>query len=105
MTRFKLKIVLVGSLDKASRGRGYIGCFKSLGCGSLFLSDEGNYPAGMIADDNLVTYSTSNSAVDLLRQLLNDDDQRSGIAVAGHAMIAEEYSKARQREPFFSLTH
>ena len=105
MTRFKLKIVLVDSLDKASRGRGYIGCFKSLGCGSLFLSDEGNYPAGMIADDNLVTYSTSNSAVDLLRQLLNDDAQRFGIAVAGHAMIAEKYSKARQREPFFSLTH
>lgn len=105
MTRFKLKIVLVGSVVMASRGRDNIGCFKSLGCGSLFLSDEGNYPAGMIAGDNLVTYSTPNSAVDLLRQLLNDDDQRSGIAVAGHAMIAEEYSKARQRERFFSLTH
>ena len=103
MTRFKLKIVLVGSLDKASRGRGYIGCFKSLGCGSLFLSDEGNYPAGMIADDNLVTYSTPNGAIDLIRQLLKVDAQRSGIAVAGNAMIAEKYGKARQWEHFVSL--
>ena len=97
------KIVLNGAVDMAGRDRGNMRCFEAMGCGSLLLSDEGNYPAGMIVGDNLVTYSTPNGAIDLIRQLLKVDAQRSGIAVAGNAMIAEKYGKARQWEHFVSL--
>lgn len=97
------KIVLNGAVDMAGRDRGNMRCFEAMGCGSLLLSDEGNYPAGMIAGDNLVTYSSPNGAMELIRQLLKVDAQRSGIAVAGNAMIAEKYGKARQWEHFVSL--
>jgi hypothetical protein len=100
----KAKIVLNGAVDMASRDRGNMRCFEAMGCGSLLLSDEGNYPASMVAGDNLVTYSAPNIALDLISQLLKSEDQRSGIAVAGNAMIAEKYSKALQWERFVNLT-
>lgn len=99
----KAKIVLNGAVDMAGADRGNMRCFEAMGCGSLLLSDEGNYPEGMIAEYNLMTYSTPDSAIDLLRQLFNDDAQRGRMAVAGNAMIAEKYSKARQWKRFVSL--
>ena len=98
------KIVLNGAVDMAGQDRGNMRCFEAMGCGSLLLSDEGNYPASMVAGDNLVTYSAPNIALDLISQLLKSEDQRSGIAVAGDAMIAEKYSKALQWERFVNLT-
>jgi hypothetical protein len=98
------KIVLNGAVDMAGRDRGNMRCFEAMGCGSLLLSDEGNYPASMVAGDNLVTYSTPNIALDLISQLLKSEDQRSGISVAGNAMISEKYSKALQWERFVNLT-
>jgi hypothetical protein len=98
------KIVLNGAVDMAGRDRGNMRCFEAMGCGSLLLSDEGNYPASMVAGDNLVTYSTPNIALDLISQLLKSEDQRSGISVAGNAMISEKYSKALQWKRFVNLT-
>ena len=98
------KIVLNGAVDMAGRDRGNMRCFEAMGCGSLLLSDEGNYPASMVAGDNLVTYSTANIAIDLISQLLKSEGQRSGIAVAGNAMITEKYSKALQWKRFVNLT-
>jgi hypothetical protein len=98
------KIVLNGAVDMAGRDRGNMRCFEAMGCGSLLLSDEGNYPASMVAGDNLVTYSAPNIALDLISQLLKSEDQRSGISVAGNAMISEKYSKALQWERFVNLT-
>ena len=98
------KIVLNGAVDMAGRDRGNMRCFEAMGCGSLLLSDEGNYPASMVAGENLVTYSAPNIALGLISQLLKSEDQRSGIAVAGNAMIAEKYSKALQWERFVNLT-
>ena len=98
------KIVLNGAVDMAGQDRGNMRCFEAMGCGSLLLSDEGNYPASMVAGDNLVTYSAPNIALDLIRQLLKSEDQRSGISVAGNAMISEKYSKALQWERFINLT-
>jgi len=98
------KIVLNGAVDMAGRDRGNMRCFEAMGCGSLLLSDEGNYPAGMVAGDNLVTYSTANIALDLISQLLESEGQRSDIAVAGNGMITEKYSKALQWKRFVNLT-
>ncbi len=98
------KIVLNGAVDMAGQDRGNMRCFEAMGCGSLLLSDEGNYPASMVAGENLVTYSAPNIALDLISQLLKSEDQRSGISVAGNAMISEKYSKALQWERFVHLT-
>ena len=61
--RFKLEIFLNGAVDMAGQDRGNMRCFEAMGCGSLLLSDEGNYPASMVAGDNLVTYSAPNIAL------------------------------------------
>ena len=98
------KIVLNGAIDMAGEDRGNMRCFEAMGCGCLLLSDEGNYPAGMISGVNLVTYSSSQVALGLIRQLLNNDDRRSGMASLGNEMIARDYSKTHQWERFVSLT-
>ena len=98
------KIVLNGAIDMAGQDRGNMRCFEAMGCGCLLLSDEGNYPAGMIAGVNLVTYSTPVAAVGMIRQLLRNDEPRSRIAKAGTQMVARDYSKARQWDRFVSLT-
>jgi hypothetical protein len=59
----------------------------------------------MVADDNLVTYSTPNIVLDLTRRLMKGNAQRSGIAVVGNAVMTEKYSKARRWENFVSITH
>lgn len=97
------KIVLNGAIDMAGNDRGNMRCFEAMGCGGLLLSDEGNYPAGMIAGINLVTYSSPEVAVELIQKLLENDDQRSGIAKAGNELISRDYSKTRQWERFIAL--
>jgi glycosyltransferase involved in cell wall biosynthesis len=97
------KIVLNGAIDMAGQDRGNMRCFEAMGCGGLLLSDEGNYPKGMVEGTNLLTYSSPDEAVKLIRTLLKNDDQRTKIARAGHEMIVHEYSKASQWERFVSL--
>lgn len=97
------KIVLNGAIDMAGEDRGNMRCFEAMGCGCLLLSDEGSYPEGMIAGTNLMTYSTPESAVGHIGQLLKKNDQRLAIASAGSQMIASAYSKARQWDRFVSL--
>jgi hypothetical protein len=97
------KIVLNGAIDMAGNDRGNMRCFEAMGCGALLLSDEGNYPVGMISGINMVTYSSPEVAVELIRKLLENDDQRSGIAKAGNELISRDYSKTRQWERFISL--
>jgi hypothetical protein len=97
------KIVLNGAIDMAGQDRGNMRCFEAMGCGGLLLSDEGNYPKGMVEGTNLLTYSSPDEAVKLIRKLLKNDDQRTKIARAGHEMIVNEYSKASQWERFVSL--
>lgn len=97
------KIVLNGAIDMAGDDRGNMRCFEAMGCGGLLLSDEGNYPEGMISGVNLVTYSSPEVAVELIRKLLENDDQRLRIATAGNELISKDYSKTRQWERFITL--
>src|SRR5205085_836537 len=43
------KIVLNGAIDMSGSDRGNMRCFEALGGGALLLTDEGNYPEGMMA--------------------------------------------------------
>src|SRR5207302_3215989 len=73
----KSKIVLNGAIDMAGHDRGNMRCFEAMGCGALLLSDEGNYPEGMIADKTIVTYACADSALDQARQYLADGSSRT----------------------------
>lgn len=100
----RAKIVLNGAIDMAGQDRGNMRCFEAMGCGCLLLSDEGNYPPGMIPGVHLATWSTPENAVALIRRMLKDSGEQSAMAKAGTEMIARDYSKARQWERFVSLT-
>jgi glycosyltransferase involved in cell wall biosynthesis len=97
------KIVLNGSIDMAGPDRGNMRCFEALGGGSLLLSDEGNYPDGMIDGQTIATYNSPEQAVRQVKTLLEDSQQRLRIARAGHELVSTCYSKQAQWKCFEAL--
>jgi hypothetical protein len=92
----KSKIVLNGAIDMAGRDRGNMRCFEAMGCGALLISDAGNYPEGMVADETIVTYETSGNCLDHIRQCLADWTAAKKMADNGRSRISDLYSKERQ---------
>jgi Glycosyl transferases group 1 len=97
------KIVLNGSIDMAGPDRGNQRCFEAFGSASLLLSDEGNYMEGMRDGDTLVTYNSSEQAVQQIRNMMEAPDKRMNIARAGHEMVSTLYSKEIQWQRFEAL--
>jgi hypothetical protein len=97
------KIVLNGSIDMPSADRGNMRCFEALGSRSLLLTDEGNYPQGMVAGRTMVTYASPEDAVGRITALLDEPALLSSIASAGHEMISTRYSKEAQWQRFEEL--
>jgi hypothetical protein len=92
----KSKIVLNGAIDMAGQDRGNMRCFEAMGCGALLVSDAGNYPEGMVADETIVTYKTGEECLDQIRQCLSDDAHARKIADNGRRQIDDLYRKERQ---------
>ena len=67
------------------------------------MSDEGVYPAGMVPGQTLVTYQSPADLVVKLRELLQAPEIMTGIAQAGHEMVARQYSKQVQWSAFQAL--
>jgi hypothetical protein len=99
----KSKIVLNGAIDMAGRDRGNMRCFEAMGCGALLISDAGNYPEGMTADETIVTYETSGDCVDQIQRLLADWTAARKIADNGRRRISDLYSKDRQWNSFEAI--
>ena len=97
------KIVLNGAIDMAGGDRGNMRCFEALGSESLLLSDEGNYPDGMLDGQTIATYGSPEQAASRIRTLLEDPATRLGIARAGHEMVSKRYSKEAQWKCFEAL--
>jgi len=87
----------------AGKERGNMRCFEAMGAGCLMVSDEGVYPPGFEAGRNFLSYRDPDEAVRILESALANWAESAGIARAGHAMIASEYSKERQWKAFQSL--
>jgi Glycosyl transferases group 1 len=96
----KSKIVLNGTIDMAGQDRGNMRCFETIGCGALLVSDAGNYPEGMVADNTIVTYETSADCLDQIRRCLADWTAAKQIADNGRTQISNLYSKERQWTSF-----
>lgn len=97
------KIVLNGAIDMAGVDRGNMRCFESMGCGALMVSDDGNYPNGMVNECNMVTYSDPAAAVRRIRAMLKDEEGRARLARNGHELMTTTYSKAAQWAAFTAL--
>jgi Glycosyl transferases group 1 len=97
------KVVLNCSIDTAGEYRGNIRCFESMGCGCVMLSDEGQYPDGMRAGDNFITYRDPMDAVVRLRQLINEPELIQKIGTQANQDVARRYSKERQFQDFSEL--
>jgi hypothetical protein len=99
----KSKIVLNGSIDMAGRDRGNMRCFEAMGCGGLLLSDEGFYPEGMVQEETIVTYDTSESCLDKIQMLLGNWDEAKTVADSGRRRMEKLYSKEWQWALFQTL--
>ena len=92
----KSKIMLNGTIDMAGQERGNIRCFEAVGCGALLVSDAGNYPEGMVANETIVPYDTSTDCLDQIRRCLTDWTAVKQIAANGRHQIENLYTKERQ---------
>lgn len=94
------KIVVNGAIDMAGNDRGNMRVWEALGCGAALVTDQGRYPDEMIADQHFLTYATPDEAAQRVRNLIANPEGRTTIAEAGHALIAERYSKTLQWNRF-----
>lgn len=99
----RAKIVLNGAVDMAGNDRGNMRCFEAMGCGSLMLSDSGDYPDGMVDGQTVCTYANSIDAVQQIDQLLGNHEVLARISHAGNDLMVTRYSKRAQWERFRGL--
>jgi glycosyltransferase involved in cell wall biosynthesis len=99
----KAKVVLNGAIDMAGNDRGNMRCFEAMGCGAALLTDEGNYPEGMLDGVNLLSYSLKHDVNAKLLYLLNNLDLRQKISQNGLELMRNCYNKLQQWEHFQSL--
>ena len=97
------KIVLNGAIDMAGNDRGNMRCWEALGARTLLLSDEGNYPAGMVDGETIRTYRSPRHAIELIGDSLGNFAGCRCVVAAGHDMIRTRYSKAAQWASFQRL--
>ena len=97
------KIVLNGAIDMAGRDRGNMRCFEAMGCGALLVSDAGNYPAGMKADETMLIYESADAAMDVITGALDRWARSAKLALEGQAQLSSLYSKSRQWQGFVDL--
>ncbi|MGY3691393.1 hypothetical protein ACVIGA_001473 [Bradyrhizobium sp. USDA 3240] len=97
------KIVLNGAIDMAGNDRGNMRCFEAMGCGSLLVSDSGNYPEAMEEGVTMRTYDAPERAAEAISSSLRDWPQWAGIAASGRSRVQQTYSKASQWAQFSDL--
>ncbi|UGA48315.1 glycosyltransferase [Bradyrhizobium quebecense] len=97
------KIVLNGAIDMAGNDRGNMRCFEAMGCGSLLVSDSGNYPEAMQQGVTMRTYDAPERAAEVISSSLQDWPQWAAIAASGRSRVQQTYSKASQWAQFTDL--
>ena len=71
-------------------------CFEAMGCGALLVSDAGNYPEGMVADETIVTYEPAEIVSTKCDNVYADWTAAKEIADNGRRRIGDLYTKERQ---------
>jgi glycosyltransferase involved in cell wall biosynthesis len=99
----RAKIVLNGAIDMSGSDRGNMRCFEAMGCGAVMVSDDGNYPEGMIDGVNMIAYHNPVEAVERIRALLMDGPLQQRLAKSGRELMSTAYTKAAQWKSFLSI--
>jgi Glycosyl transferases group 1 len=97
------RIVINGAADLGGLDRGNMRCWEAMGPGALLLTDEGNYPEGMVNGETMVTYRSAEDAVAQIERLLAPGSPAEAISLAGHQFMRRRYSKERQWADFMDL--
>lgn len=96
----RAKIVLNGAVDMAGGDRGNMRCFEATGCGSLLLSDQGNYPEGFVPDVTFLSYESADSACHQITSAINNYSDAAKVSRRGWTTVRSVYSKERQWRSF-----
>jgi hypothetical protein len=96
------KIVINGAVDMAGKDRGNMRCFEAMGCGSLLISDEGNYPFGMVNGKTMLTYNSLSQLIYKIDRALVSSEYLS-IANNGFLLMQTKYNKKNQWLDFLKI--
>jgi hypothetical protein len=94
------KIVFNAGVDFSGEYKVNMRNFESLGLGAHLISDEGIYPNKFSSGENFTSYKNFDDFVEKATYLLNHEEERKAIAVAGHQMVKKDYSKENQWKRF-----
>ncbi|MBK8085091.1 MAG: glycosyltransferase [Devosia sp.] len=83
--------------------RGNMRCWEALGSGALMVSDEGNYPEGMVAGEMFRTFRSLEDVVGVVKEALADSVGSAMMARKGQELVRNRYSKERQWKDFLAL--
>jgi spore maturation protein CgeB len=97
------KIVVNCAIDVAGNERGNIRCFEAMGCGALLVSDEGIYPPGMKDGVNMLTYTTPQNLIDVIKRILANESERQRLASEGLKLARTTYGKQAVWDQFKSV--
>jgi glycosyltransferase involved in cell wall biosynthesis len=91
------KISLNKHIDLVGKNAGNMRLFEAAGMGSCLLTDyKSNLSDIFDLDKELVTYQTTDEAIDKIKYLLNNETERRAIALAGQKKVLEKYSITKQ---------
>ncbi len=99
----KAKIVLNGAVDMAGIDRGNMRCFEAMGCGALMVSDQGNYPEGMVDGETMLTYSDPQQVARVIKTALSSPERVVALATKGCQIMRTCYNKELQWGAFQQL--
>ena len=97
------RIVINGAIDMAGRDRGNMRVWEALGCKAALVTDDGNYPVGMVAGEHFLTYRDADEAVSKIRYLHQNETARIASASSGHEMLKNCFSKEKQWSRFCEI--
>ncbi|MBN9079807.1 MAG: glycosyltransferase [Rhizobiales bacterium] len=99
----KIVLNVNGLYEIVGRDRGNMRCWEALGAAALMVSDEGDYPDGMVPGEMFRTFRSVDEVVGIVKEALRDPAGSAAIARKGHNLVRNRYSKERQWEDFVAL--
>lgn len=98
------KITLNTHVDVAGKFAGNMRLYEATGLGTCLLTDwKENLHEFFKLEEELVTYKTSQEAVDKIRYLLKNESERQKIAQAGQKRVMRDYSFEKRVRDFVSF--
>jgi spore maturation protein CgeB len=79
--------------------------FEAMGNGALLISEMGNYPAGLIPDEDFLTYASFRELIEKLEKSLENWNVYQDLAARSAKKIHKIFSKQNQWEQFQNIVN